>query len=624
MRRHAVRLLTAALDPVKTATDANEWKRALIKMSNLVQKADHGLKMQLAYSLGDSTVSTLARILLKDAGNRELVSAVFSSLNETNIESVLRAVTFPTKGREPSLSLTTKLTGLAVEYGKLDVVAQEVVRRFHVVKKGVPAGFLEPVAEILIELRKNKNAWDRIQETNAWKGRVQSRMDEARLRCLVIVDDPMRGDDEYVDAIRFLSACGAIEGKFVEWLSQSLHPQRPPTAQLAVIDALAQSNDPRVPTMLLSRWAILTPAIRGQIVDTLLGRNDWTLQILEAVEAGELATNQLDAAQRERLVTHRDAGIRERAAKLFDVEASSDRQALIEDFEPLLKLAGDESRGRVIFEKRCSSCHRLRGIGKSIGADLAALKDRTGKALLTAMLDPNRAVEAKFLSYTAVTDAGKTVSGMLLSETGNSVTLVSTDGKEHVLLRKDLDQLINSQRSLMPEGLEKDLSQQDIADVIAFVQTSGLKPKELPFNVPAEVVPADDGVIRLPASVASVFGPNLIVEEHFRNLGNWFDEKDHAAWTIVLPDSNAQRSFDVEFDFACHRSSAGNQLVLSVAGQTLEGRVPSTNRWDRYSTWNLGTITFPPGTSRLVVFTRSPPIQALIDVREIRLIPRDE
>ena len=135
---------------------------------------------------------------------------------------------------------------------------------------------------------------------------------------------------------------------------------------------------------------------------------------------GELANNQLDAAQRERLVTHRDAQIRERAVKLFDVEAVSDRQAVVADFNPALSLSGDDTRGRVIFEKRCSSCHRLRGIGKSIGADLTALKDRTGKALLTAILDPNRAVETKFLSYTAVTTAGKSVSECCSAKPGTA------------------------------------------------------------------------------------------------------------------------------------------------------------------------------------------------------------
>jgi hypothetical protein len=213
---------------------------------------------------------------------------------------------------------------------------------------------------------------------------------------------------------------------------------------------------------------------------------------------------------------------------------------------------------------------------------------------------------------------------MLTSESGNSITLVATDGKEHVVLRKDIDALVSSDRSLMPEGLEKDLSAGDIADVIAFVQTSGVKPKELAFNKPAVTLPNDEGTLVLPAAAASVYGPSLIVEEHFRNLGNWYSEADHAAWAIELPASGNDRTFDVELDFACHRGAAGNQLVISAAGQTIEGRVPSTDRWDRYSTWKVGTLTLPPGTTRLTVFTRGRPVTALIDLRTIRLTPQGD
>jgi putative membrane-bound dehydrogenase-like protein len=624
VRRHAARLFAASWqmlvdkDPLKNSFNARRQLRKLF------DDTDHHVRMQLAYSADQFAPSVGAVAMIqKRSDDKNLMAAVFSSLHASNIEAVLDKLKDADQSKHGEM--TRRLTAQAAALGRFDIVARQLSQHGNPLFDDEWIASLKTIADLFAEIRANGSAWKQFVDSDEWqKPSMRSHVKFLAAHAQQFVKGPSQPESSRIVGIRFLSTSGQLVGKMLDWLCEELNAQNSPKIQAAIVDALGQSSDSQVPSLLLERWAVLTPAIRRQIVDRLLERSDWTAHLLDAIGAGQLANNQLDAAQRERLVTHRDAGIRERAVKLFGVEASSDRQALIEDFEPALSLSGDDARGRIVFEKRCSSCHRLRGIGKSIGADLAALKDRTGKALLTAILDPNRAVEAKFLSYTAVTDAGKTVSGMLLSETGNSVTLVSTDGKEHVLLRKDLDQLISSQRSLMPEGLEKDLSQQDIADVIAFVQTSGLKPKELPFNVPAEVVPSDDGVIRLPASGASVFGPSLIVEEHFKNLGNWFDEKDHAVWTIVLPNSSAQGSFDVEFDFACHRGSAGNKLVLSVAGQTLEGRVPSTNRWDRYSTWNVGTLILPPGASRLVVFTRSPPVQALIDLRNIRLVPRKD
>ena len=623
VRRHAARLLfAAAAQLVDTESALKAWPNAQKKWRALIDDPDRLVRIQIAYTSQMLDPRDAASSILKQPDDREFVAAILSALNESNIDAVLQEVS----GLRPVTDtiLLARLTAQAAAFGRFDVASRQVTQQLSLLVGEGGTDALGPATNLLTEIQRHGDAWRRLQESDEWQKTVVGHIKFYERHVIQLVFDATRPESQRVAAIRFLAASDTLKGDRLSWLSGALNAQNSPEIQTAIVEALGQSNDSRVPELLLARWAILTPVIRQQIVNTLLGSSVWTQRLLEAIDAGQVATNQLDAAQRERLVTHRDVPIRERAAKLFDVEASSDRQALIEDFEPVLKLAVDDERGRAIFEKRCASCHRLRGIGKSIGADLAALKDRTGKALLTAILDPNRAVEAKFLSYTAVTIDGKAVSGMLLSETGNSVTLVSTDGKEHVLLRKDLDQLISSQRSVMPEGLEKDLSQQDIADVIAFVQISGVKPKELPFNTPAEVVPSADGLVRLPASAASVFGPNLIVEEHFQNLGNWLDENDHAAWTIVLPESSGPRSFDVEFDFACHRSAAGNQLVLTVAGQTLEGRVPSTDRWDRYSTWKPGTITLSPGASRLVVFTRSPPVQALIDLREIRLIPREE
>ena len=102
------------------------------------------------------------------------------------------------------------------------------------------------------------------------------------------------------------------------------------------------------------------------------------------------------------------------------------------------------------------------------------MTDKSPKALLVAILDPNRAVEAKFISYSAVTADGLTHTGLLASETGNSITLVAQEGKEQVILRADLERLQSSNKSFMPEGMEKDLSPKDVADVIRVAEQAGL------------------------------------------------------------------------------------------------------------------------------------------------------
>ena len=112
----------------------------------------------------------------------------------------------------------------------------------------------------------------------------------------------------------------------------------------------------------------------------------------------------------------------------------------------------------------------MNGIGTAVGPNLAALTDKSPKALLTAILDPNRAVEAKYISYTVLTDDGLTHSGMIQSETGNTITLFGSDGKSKPILRSHIDEMISTRKSLMPEGLERDVSAAELASVIAFVR----------------------------------------------------------------------------------------------------------------------------------------------------------
>jgi putative heme-binding domain-containing protein len=127
-----------------------------------------------------------------------------------------------------------------------------------------------------------------------------------------------------------------------------------------------------------------------------------------------------------------------------------------------------------LYVKHCSSCHKLAGTGGEIGPDLTALADKPVDYLLTAILDPNRAVEPRYLTYVAQTKSGLTLIGILAGESGNRITLLGADGKPQEVLRSDLEGLFSTGRSMMPEGLEKDLKPQEIADLLAHLRSAAL------------------------------------------------------------------------------------------------------------------------------------------------------
>ena len=90
--------------------------------------------------------------------------------------------------------------------------------------------------------------------------------------------------------------------------------------------------------------------------------------------------------------------------------------------------------------------------------------------LLTDILQPNRAIDANYFSYTAVTTNGQVHTGILATETSTSITLKLAEGKTITLRRAEIDELYSNGVSFMPDGLEKLIPPQDMADLISFIK----------------------------------------------------------------------------------------------------------------------------------------------------------
>jgi putative heme-binding domain-containing protein len=200
----------------------------------------------------------------------------------------------------------------------------------------------------------------------------------------------------------------------------------------------------------------------------LISRTAWTAALLSSLEDGCTPRNEIGASVRGRLVDHPDETFRERARAVF-ASILSARQDVIARYREAMPVAGQAEAGAIVFRRACATCHRLGSEGFAVGPDLASLNDRSSETLLTAILDPNRAVEAKFVNYTLATKDGRVLDGLIASENASGVTLLRAEGKEDVLLRDEIEEMTASGKSLMPEGMENDLSTKDVADLIAYL-----------------------------------------------------------------------------------------------------------------------------------------------------------
>jgi putative heme-binding domain-containing protein len=245
-------------------------------------------------------------------------------------------------------------------------------------------------------------------------------------------------------------------------------PDQPIAIQSAAAEALRRFDSAQFAQPLLAEWARYSPQVRSQIIEALLTQTASATRLLDALEEGVLEASDLSAAQRQRLLDHRSGAVRQRAEKLLATAIDANRQHLIDRFSHL-SLSGDPGRGLAVFEKRCATCHRWGDRGQDVGPDLAALSDRLPDRMLIAIFDPNRAVEARYVSYTATTHEGLSHTGILGVESETSITLIKPEGKRESLLRSEIEELRSSGKSLMPEGLENELAPQDVADLLSML-----------------------------------------------------------------------------------------------------------------------------------------------------------
>jgi putative membrane-bound dehydrogenase-like protein len=240
--------------------------------------------------------------------------------------------------------------------------------------------------------------------------------------------------------------------------------------RIAAIGALARQNDVIAWQQLLDDFSSDTPAVRRAMIDGLLLNSNTVKFLLDAIEAGRIKANEIDQLQVKRLIENRDPAIKDRASKLFAAAMPADRAKALVDYQAVLAMKGDATRGQALFEKNCAACHRIAGIGVNVAPDISDSRTKKPEQLLADILQPNRAIDNNYLGYTLRQLDGTVLTGILAAETATSITLRQQGGKEAVVPRSEIDELRSSGQSLMPEGLERQIPPQDMADLLSFIK----------------------------------------------------------------------------------------------------------------------------------------------------------
>jgi putative membrane-bound dehydrogenase-like protein len=282
-----------------------------------------------------------------------------------------------------------------------------------------------------------------------------------------IVRDGKRDVESRADAARILGS-GPFEPA-ERTLAPLLGPGIPEALRAAAVRSLSGFKDPRVGPLLLGSWSSLPPLAKPEALAWFRPAERQAL-LLDAVEARKVQASEIGLELRRALVAGGD-----RAKKLLGDGPSADRRKVITDYLAVLDMPGDRARGREAYRKTCAVCHKAEGEGREIGPDLSTVKQRSAEELLVAILDPNREVNPQFLHYKMRTKSGDVLDGVIAAESAASVTLKRAEGEPLTVLRTEIDILVSTNASLMPEGLEKGLDVRAMADLFQFIRRVGDK-----------------------------------------------------------------------------------------------------------------------------------------------------
>jgi len=453
------------------------------RMVALADDPDAKVRFQVALCLGgwndDGIIDPLARIAREGADDKWTRLAIASAVPE-RAGALIAALVRPQEGQERpagtgNLALVRELSAVVGARhdgpdvaGMLEAVlalqGPDAARWQLAAFDGLVEGLSRrgtKLADVLQALSKSGVSAERTDQ-------LTRRLDVMLGQAAELANDAKRTTDDRVDAVRLLAQAPWATVEPV--LRRLLTADPAPEVRLAAVRSAAAHGEPAVGRWLLDDLKTVTPAVRREIQLALLRRPDRVALLFDDIEAHTLVPADIDAGVLNLLFNSGRPELRARARKLLQASVPDDRRQVLERYKDAALSEGDAGRGRLVFQKNCATCHNVAGIGVRVGPDIADTRVKTREQLLTDILNPNGAIDGNYLNYVVSTKSGQVLAGLIATESVSSLTLKRAEGQTDVILRQDIDEIRSTGASLMPEGLEKNVTTEEMRDLITFLK----------------------------------------------------------------------------------------------------------------------------------------------------------
>ncbi|HYM13665.1 MAG TPA: c-type cytochrome, partial [Bryobacterales bacterium] len=193
--------------------------------------------------------------------------------------------------------------------------------------------------------------------------------------------------------------------------------------------------------------------------------------LVAAMKSDQLQPWTLGPRYQHQLIMYRDPEVREAARPLLEAR-SGEREKVLKRYEAALTTNGDPARGRQVFRRVCAKCHKLDGYGAEVGPDLGTIRTRPAELILPDIILPSRSIAQGYESYVVETKSSGTIEGVMGPQTPTTITIRHEEGKQDVIRRDDIRQMYATNLSAMSSDLDKQVSVEQMADLLKFIKTA--------------------------------------------------------------------------------------------------------------------------------------------------------
>ncbi|MCA9261630.1 MAG: c-type cytochrome, partial [Planctomycetales bacterium] len=255
-----------------------------------------------------------------------------------------------------------------------------------------------------------------------------------------------------------------------------------PRLNLLAARGLAKSNDLEAARGLIENYRKFRAPLRPQVISILVSRAVFAAELLNAVEEGLISSHDLTAFDVRQIASLGDDALNRRVAELWgEVRDTPDaKRERIEElkrrFTPIVMEDADLSNGRRLFQHACAKCHRLFGVGESIGPDLTGGNRTNLDYLLENVVDPSAVVSKDFRMSVVVLADGRVRNGLVIAQNEKTLTL-QTQTEQVTINRGTIEEVRVTSQSPMPEGLLDNLAFDEARDLAAYL----MQPAQVPL-----------------------------------------------------------------------------------------------------------------------------------------------